>query len=65
VDAGETVRLVLDGDLIESLSFSSVSGGLTVSVPRYGRLAVAAEDGERLREYDANNIPPVPDGFRP
>jgi len=65
VAAGGTVRLVLEGDLIESLLVEKVSDGLSVSVPRHGRLIVLAEDGKQLADYDASDIPRVPDGVRP
>jgi hypothetical protein len=60
-----TVRLVIDGELIESLALDAVSDGLRVSVPRFARLLVVAEDGEQLREYDTGDLPPVPNGVRP
>ena len=61
-----SIRLVLDGDLIESLALDSLeSHVLRLSVPRYGKLTILSERGERLGTYDTADLPPVPEGLRP
>ena len=66
VAEGDSVRLVITGELIESLGIEAgPSNRLRLSVPRHGLLTIHSGSGERLGQYDTSELPPVPDGLRP
>jgi hypothetical protein len=66
ITTGETVRLNLDGDLVESLLFDwPEANTLSLSVPRHAVLTIISQRGDQLGKYDTGDLPPVPDGVRP
>ncbi len=65
IPAGGCVRLLFDGDVREAAVVKWMNDAFWVGVPRFSILRVKTDDGELIREYDARDGLPVPEGFRP
>lgn len=65
VPPGSRLRLMFDGDVVESAALQWMDKAIWVGVPRQSILRVLNENGEVLSEYDTSTLPPVPEGFRP
>jgi hypothetical protein len=65
VPKGQRVRMIFDGDVVESVVVEWMDKAIRVGVPRDSTLRVVDEAGAVLGEYDTNAVPPVPEGMRP
>ena len=59
------MRLIFDGEIVESVVVEWMEKALWVGVPRYSILRVQNERGDVVGEYDTNTLPSVPEGVRP
>jgi hypothetical protein len=65
IPVASRLRLVFEGEMIESTVIRWMEDAIWVGLPRYTLLRVFSESGEMLRDYDTRDLPPVPPGFRP